>query len=381
MNPSALPCSPDQARQKILVVDDDRANARIIARILQQASYGVVEANSGEEAIGLYDSIRPDLVLLDVIMPGLSGFDTCRALRAKHGHTLAPVIFVTATSETDGVVEGLAAGGVDYFTKPVHPREAIARIRTHLQNRLLQEQQRRLVDQLLTANKAKNRLLGMVAHDLRNPIASITGLTEFLIEDAAAGRIQPEQLDLINCIHDASQTMLQLVNELLDISVIESGELRIKPAAVDLGGLIEDSVTLNRINAAKKGTQIELQLESLPPAIEVDGPKIRQVIDNLISNAIKFSPPGSLVRVEAAAGSGRCTVAVIDNGPGIPQSEQHKLFKEFGRTSVSPTAGEKSTGMGLAICRRIIEAHGGEISAENRPAGGSIFKFHLARAA
>ena len=381
MNPPALPCSPDQARQKILVVDDDRANARIVARILQQAGYGVIEASSGEEAVALYDHARPDLVLLDVVMPGMSGFDTCRTLRAKHGHTLAPVIFVTATSETDGVVEGLAAGGVDYFTKPVHPREALARIRTHLQNRLLQEQQRRLVDQLMTANKAKNRLLGMVAHDLRNPIASITGLTEFLIEDAAAGRIQPEQLDLINCIHDASQTMLQLVNELLDISVIESGELRIKPAAVNLRGLIEDSVTLNRINAAKKGTQIELQFESLPPAIEVDGPKIRQVIDNLISNAIKFSPPGSLVRVEAAAGSGRCTVAVIDNGPGIPQSEQHKLFKEFGRTSVSPTAGEKSTGMGLAICRRIIEAHGGEISAENRPAGGSIFKFHLAHAA
>jgi len=380
-SPPLSAAGPASARQRILVVDDDRTNRLVLVRLLERAGFATTEAASGEEVLAGYDTLRPDLVLLDVQLPGLSGFDVCRRLRARHGHLLAPVIFVTSTAATEGVIEGLDAGGVDYFTKPVRGGEALARIRTHLQNRLLHEQQRSLVDQLMRANVAKNRLLGMVAHDLRNPLGSIGSLTEFLQEDGAAGRLGANQLDLINCIHDAVQTMLQLVNELVDVSVIEAGELRINPAAVSLRALIEESATLNRINAAKKGTRIECAVADLPAAIRADGPKIRQVIDNLINNAVKFSPPHSTVRIEAATRDGQCTVAVLDEGPGIPPNERHKLFKEFGRTSVSPTAGEKSTGLGLAICRRIIEAHGGAICAENRPGRGSIFRFQLAQAA
>jgi signal transduction histidine kinase len=343
---------------------------RILAGILEPEGYIVVRAESGEAALARYEEAPPDLVLLDVVMPGINGFDTCRELKARHGGELAPVIFITAKAESEDVVEGLAAGGVDYLPKPFRAREALARIRVHLQNRLL-------IEQLSHANAAKNKLLGMVAHDLRNPLASMRGLAEFLRDDAREGKLTSDQADLVESIHGTSQSMLEMVNELLDASVIESGELRIHAESASLTALLENSVTLNNINAAKKGSRIELKLPPAPVSLKMDGSKIKQVVDNLLSNAIKFSPPRSLVTIEAGAQSAVCTVAVLDQGPGIPPGEHDRLFKDFGRTSVKPTAGENSTGLGLAICRRIVEAHGGSISAANRREGGCTFAFSL----
>jgi signal transduction histidine kinase len=373
MNSSAETSKPNLAGRRILIVDDDRLNVRILEGILRPEGYDIRAVHSGEEALAVYDEFAPDLVLLDVMMPGISGFETCRALRAKHGDLLAPVIFITAKSESDDVVEGLAAGGVDYLPKPFKGREALARLRTHLQNRLFAEQQRQLVAQLSTANAAKNKLLGMVAHDLRNPLASIRGLADFL-SDGTVGQLTPDQLDLVKTIQETSQSMLTMVNELLDLSVIESGELKIHPEPRQIAELLQKSVYLNNINAAKKGSRIELGEIDGETELLIDADKVKQVVDNLLSNAIKFSPPNSVIRVSIDRSDGRFSIIVHDQGPGIPENERHKLFKDFGQTSVKPTAGEKSTGLGLAICKRIMESHGGSITADNDPAGGGVFR-------
>jgi two-component system sensor histidine kinase/response regulator len=377
--PSETPASSLSGR-RILVVDDDRLNVRILSSILKPEGYDIAEAHSGEAALTLYEEFKPDLVLLDVIMPGISGFETCRTLKAKHGDMLAPVIFITAKSQSDDIIEGLAAGGVDYLPKPFKAREALARLRTHLQNRILNEQQRQLVAQLSTANTAKKRLLGMVAHDLRNPLASIRGLAEFL-QDGTVGQLTPDQLDLVNTIHEASQGMLAMVNELLDHSVIESGELKIQPEDRPIAELITKAIYLNNINAGKKGSRIEFATPPHTVMVRIDADKIRQVLDNLLSNAIKFSPPNSVIAVSTETNDAYYSVLVKDQGPGIPENERHKLFQDFGQTSVKPTAGEKSTGLGLAICKRIMEAHGGTISAETAPTGGSYFKITFPLAA
>ncbi|MBI5691707.1 MAG: hybrid sensor histidine kinase/response regulator [Verrucomicrobia bacterium] len=378
MDSSAAAVPTSLHGRRVLVVDDDRLNLRILAGILQSQGYVLADAATGEQALELLDSFKPDLVLLDVMMPGIDGFETCRRLKARLGDQAPPVIFITARREVDDVVEGLGAGAVDYLPKPFKAKEVQARIRAHLQNRLLVEQQQQLVDQLSRANAAKNRFLGMAAHDLRNPLASVRGLAEFL-QDGALGPVTPEQSEVVRTILEASQSMLSLVNDLLDVATIESGVLKLNLGPCDLARLAGECVAMVNIEADKKRTRVELEVSGDAVELRLDAAKIRQVIDNLLSNAVKFSPPGSniraLVKCDEAAGTG--SFAVRDQGPGIPEGERDKLFKDFSRLSNRPTAGEKSTGLGLAICRKIVDAHHGMISAENLPSGGCEFRFFV----
>jgi signal transduction histidine kinase len=359
-----------------MVVDDDRLNIRILAGILQSEGYVITEADSAERALELYDQIKPDLVLLDVVLPGMDGFTACRELRERYGENMAPVIFITAKQESDDVVEGLESGGVDYLSKPFRRKEALARIRTHLHNRILIEQQKSLVDQLSKANAAKNKLLGMAAHDLRNPLASIRGLAEFL-RDGTVGPMTSDQLDLVNTIHDTSQSMLSLLNELLDVATIEAGELKVVREPHNLAELVEKAVYLNNINAARKNTKIIFNTPEGVPIVRIDQSKIKQVMDNLLSNAVKYSPPGATIHVRIHGYGPAYTVAVQDEGPGVPESERHQLFKDFSTLSAKPTGDEKSTGLGLAICRKIVEAHRGAITATNLPNRGCEFSVTL----
>lgn len=373
---SAAPASPAAnseagplAGSRVLIVDDDRINVRILQGILQTEGFEIAAAESGEAALKQYDLFKPDLVLLDVMMPGMDGFQTCRELRRRHGTGAAPVIFITAKAESDDVVSGFTAGGVDYLPKPFRPKEALARIRTHLQNR-------RLLEQLTGANAAKNRFLGMCAHDLRSPLASIRGLAEFL-QDPMMGELSADQRDLAATIQTTAQSMLQLVNELLDVATIEAGELRVERQPSDFVELITKSVYLANLDAARKNTRIEITDAAPAGPIDLDPNKIRQVLANLLSNAVKYSPPGSVIRVSFSGTATSQTFTVLDQGPGIPEGERDQLFKDFGRLSTKPTGGEKSTGLGLAICRKIVAAHQGSITAENHPAGGCAFRVTL----
>ncbi len=362
---------------KILLVDDDRLNLRILRGMLKGEDFVLAEADSAEAALALYDEFKPDLVLMDVLLPGMSGFEACRELRKRHGAHAAPLIFITAKQEAESVVEGFNVGGVDYIMKPFRQKEVVARIGTHLEIRLLSEKQRTLVDQLSRANAAKNKFLGMAAHDLRNPLASIRGLSEFL-RDGTVGDLTPDQLELINLIHQASQNMVSLVNDLLDVATIEAGELKLALAPVSLADVMEKSIAMNAREASRKKTVILFDDCEVTPTLTLDADKIRQVVDNLLSNAVKYSPPGSRVSVGLRAlPLGAHAISVRDQGKGIPEGERDRLFKDFSRLSVQPTGGEKSTGLGLAICRKIVEAHNGTIVAENLPAGGCEFRVTL----
>jgi signal transduction histidine kinase len=225
-------------------------------------------------------------------------------------------------------------------------------------------------------NQLKNQFLGMAAHDLRNPLNIILSYSEFLL-DEAAGRLSQEHLQFLDAIRSSSDFMVGLVNNLLDVAQIESGQLQLDAQPTDLIALIERNVALNRVLAEKK--HIQLMLEVLPRRVvlPLDAAKIEQVLNNLISNAVKYSYPNSAVRVSVLAAPGCVTLAVQDQGQGIPQSEMDKLFKPFSRTSVKSTAGEKSTGLGLVIARKIVEGHQGRLWAESQVGVGSTFYVSL----
>ncbi len=347
----------------ILVVDDDGMIRKLLRRILEHADFQVEEANSGEEAIAIVSERQPDLILLDVMMDSIDGFTACRKIKEMPMMGEVPIIFVTSCSDTSSVVEGLDAGGSDYVTKPVNRHEALARIRNHLKMRALMRLQQEFIDGLKRANLAKNRIIGVASHDLRNPLVSIRGLSEFLSE---IGPLTDEQLDIAKTIQTTSHSMLEMVDELLDLSVIESREERVELLPSNVRELIESSIHIYIFAGSKKNIMLTFEKSEIPDQLMIDKMQFRRLVDNLLSNAVKYSPVGSNVRVIAQTMEDKFQIIVEDQGPGIPENEMHVLFTDFGRTSAQPTGNETSTGLGLAICRKIAEMHFGRIYAENR---------------
>jgi signal transduction histidine kinase len=360
--------SPAPHEQKILVVAP-APHAHPLRDALQPAGYEIDVLDSIEMAFLRHEEIAPDLVLLDFALPGVHVFEFCRHLKNALGAAAPAVVFVGEQRDPREVVEGLAAGGVDFFSFPLQPADVRARVCVHLLNR------RRLAA-LRREENAKNRLLCVAAHDLRNPLVSIRALTH-LLRTGTAGGVNAQQRELLDTVYDASQSMLDLVNELLDVSIHEAGELKLTPRPSSLGQLVEACVRLNQANAAQKGSTIVLQAGALPPVMSLDEPKIRQVLNNMLGNAIKFSPPGSVITVLTESNADDCMVAVRDEGPGIRESDRARLFKDFSRSSAKPTGGESSTGLGLSICYKIVQAHAGAIEVSNLPQGGAEFRITL----
>lgn len=232
--------------------------------------------------------------------------------------------------------------------------------------------------QLVSLNEEKNRFLGMAAHDLRGPLGVILSYSSFL-EDEAADVLDDEQKEFVTTIKTTSRFMLQLVEELLDVTVIESGHLVLQTEPVELCALTQRISKMNSLLAAQKDIRIECDCPEQGALVEVDLGKIGQVLTNLLSNAIKFSHSGSCVTVRILDDDDHVTVAVTDEGQGIPPDELPKLFSAFGQTSARPTGGETSTGLGLAIVRKIVEGHGGQVHVESTLKVGSTFSFTLPR--
>lgn len=229
--------------------------------------------------------------------------------------------------------------------------------------------------ELVELNQLKNRFLGLAAHDLRNPLVSIRGLAEILMSDDTLPLTEMHR-ELLTTIHSASDGMLTLVNDILDMAAIESGKTQLRLQRASLARLIEERLRVNLVLAEKKQIRLRRDLGDLPLVL-FDWDRIGQVIDNLIGNAIKYSPPDSLVHISLRRGHAGVVVSVRDQGPGISKEDQDRIFNEFEQLYNRPTGGEKSTGLGLFIARQIVEAHRGRMSIESEVGVGSTFGFTL----
>lgn len=365
-------CTP---RKRILVVDDVPLNAVILLRGLE-SEYDVLTASNGEDALRIACSGNPpDLVLLDVMMAGMDGYEVCSKLKSDPRTSNVPVIFVTAKGELEDETKGLECGAVDYVVKPFRMPIVKARVKTHLVLKEQREEQERMARNLDQLNQTKNKFLGMAAHDLRNPLISIRGLSELLTE-GYFGPLNEQQLEVAGTIHSAARGMLNLVNNLLDISIIESGKLTLQFASSSLNALILERVAMSRIAAGRKGIVIHTRMDH-PVEASFDSNRLGQVLDNLLGNAVKFSGPGSNIHVLLDADQQSARISVRDEGPGIPKEDQIRLFEEFQKLDIRPTGGEESTGLGLAIVKKIIQAHGGSLLVESSVGHGSTFTFSI----
>ncbi len=250
--------------------------------------------------------------------------------------------------------------------------EDLTRLNNEMTN--LQREMTKKNVELERLNAQKNRFLGMAAHDLRNPLGVILNYSEFLEAEAA---LDDEQRDFIVTIREASEFMLRLVEDLLDVSSIEAGQLRLDRQPTDLAEFVRRNVMRNGVLAARKNITVEFETPQPMPPVYADAAKLEQVLNNLIGNAVKFSQPGSSVTVRADCADGMARIAVRDQGPGIPATDLPHVFTPFHRTSGRGTAGEQSTGLGLSIVRRIVEGHGGRIWLESVVGQGTTFSVTL----
>jgi two-component system sensor histidine kinase/response regulator len=352
-------------KPRILVVDDVLQNLQVVGAMLRNEGFDVMPATSGAQALERVRARLPDLILLDLMMPDMDGLEVCSRLKADPAVRQVPVIFLTASNEMEHLVKGFEAGAVDYVTKPFNGAELLARVRTHLELKHARERLREMNDE-------KDEFMGIAAHDLRNPLSAIQGYAEMVIEDAQAlGQRELESNG--ERIRETARRMAGMVQNLLDANRIERGELTLNLVRTDLNALLTQVVDTQRPRAAQKSQVLRLETAPAPITATVDANAMIQVLENLVSNAVKYSPPGKgiVVRLRAEAGLARCEVQ--DEGPGLSAGDQKKLFGKFARLSAKPTAGEHSTGLGLSIVKKMIEAMNGNVWCESELGKGATF--------
>lgn len=374
---------PNPGDFKILIVDDTPANVDVLQKTLELEGYNISVALNGEKALKIAPRLIPDLILLDIMMEGLDGFETCRRLKADGQTASVPIIFISARSDVHDVVEGFEHGGVDYIVKPFRTEEVLARVKTHLQLYSLKRQHERLIaelerknEELVRLNALKNKFLGIAAHDIRNPLSSIKGFSELMLlsGETISAEDHKEMMQLIN---KSVNDLLLLVDDLLDISVIESGNLKLDLGPGDMKALLEERVKINAGHARRKSITIHKDFPDDIGLTVFDRKRMAQVVDNLISNAIKYSPLGSNVYVSLAREDGWTRITVRDEGQGISAEDQKHLFTGFQKLGAQPTGGEKSTGLGLVIVKSIVDSHEGTIEVVSEVNKGSAFVVRL----
>ncbi len=348
--------------ETILIVDDTPANLGVLVDTLGAAGYRLSVAEDGEEALALTARTQPDLVLLDVMMPGIDGFETCRRMRAQPATADVPVLFMTALHETADKVRAFGAGGVDYITKPIEHEEALARIRTHLALRSLR---RELQAQLALAEN----FMRIASHDLRNPLYLMMLAGE--LARRTPGLPEPAARHVAGMIESAAQ-MRRIIDTFLKIRSATGGV-----AQADLTPLARAALDQQAPSAERKAITLRSELAPDLPLAAVDSTHVYQAITNLLSNALKFTPPGGTVTLRSLAAGSRVRLEVADSGPGVPVAERAQLFTEGARLSPRPTGGEDSHGLGLAIVKQLLTTQGGAVGAEFPAEGGSVFWFEL----
>jgi two-component system, sensor histidine kinase and response regulator len=354
----------------ILIVDDIPRNLQVLGSILSENGFGVSVASSGRGALEAIASHAPDVILLDIQMPDMDGYEVCRELKANPTTAHIPVIFLTARTEIDDIVRGFETGAVDYITKPFISQELLVRVRTHL----------RLVRQtahLRELNKEKDEFLGIAAHDLRNPLSKIQFIAEKMAYKAdvfTPDLIKDASADIVNTVGG----MMELISNLLDVNAIEQGNLLTELNPIDIATIVEHVTHDYEERAAKK--KITLTYESIPaegneilPFVISDEVAIVQIFDNLLSNAIKYSPTRTHVRVRLLQSADTVRLEVQDEGPGISDADRKKMFQKFARLSAQPTGNEHSIGLGLSIVKRLVENVHATIDVQSELGVGTTF--------
>jgi two-component system sensor histidine kinase/response regulator len=364
-------------KHKILIVDDRPENLYSLESMLSEDDRIILKANSGEEALKIAFNEDLSLIMLDVQMPEMDGFEVANMLKSTNRTKKTPIIFVTAISkEKKYMIQGLEEGAMDYLFKPLDTNVTRAKVETLLKFYAQQKELELKNTELAKLNEEKNYFLGVASHDLRNPLGNIITLASFVKNNNNAN-LDEENKNYIDVIISTGRQMLELLESLLDVTKIESGTMNLHLKHVHISDVIQESINENKISADRKGISFEFSISEIIPMNTFDPLQIQQVLNNLISNAIKYSHNNTNIEINTTLQNSKIIVTVKDQGQGIPKHEQSGVFVPFNKTSVKGTNGEKGTGLGLTIAKKVIESHGGEIWLRSEVGIGSSFCFSL----
>ena len=359
------------AKATVLMVDDHEENLKVLAGILLPEGYDLIPADSGEQVFERLANRKPDLILLDVVMPGMSGVEVCRMLKRKPDLADIPVIFLSAADDKALVVEALESGGVDYIAKPFNQAELLTRVRTHIALKQAR-------DSLALLAADKDQLIRVMAHDFKNQISGVLMSAKLLLERDECLALPERSLKLIRNVDESSERMMGFLKSFLANQGTGKQVIKVRPLDVEevVSGVLSDveaSATMKKTTLVRGSTVRDWR-------VLADANAARQVLDNLVENAVKFCPKGSRVEVSTELKEGsRIEVVVSDNGPGFTDADRDRMFQRYSRLSARPSGGEPSTGLGLFIAKTLMQEMGGDLRLDETETGARFVLLFRAR--
>ena len=366
----------------ILIVDDTPENLRFLSTMLAEQGYEVRKALNGPMALATVEADPPDLILLDIKMPQMNGFEVCERVKSLESTREIPVIFLSALGDVFDKVKAFNVGGADYITKPFHFEEVLARVKNQLSLRHLQKQLIQQKEAAVQAAKAKADFLAMMSHEIRTPLNGVLGMTQLLAET----ELTPEQHKFLKIIEVSGETLLTVINDILDFSKIESGQLELEEQPINIRHCVENVCDLLSLKSQQKKVELLYQVEpDVPQLIMGDVTRLHQILINLLNNAVKFTEAGEVlihvkvqppIEPEKSSESLRVQFSVKDTGIGIPEDKLKRLFKPFYQVN-STSKKYGGTGLGLVICDKLVQLMAGKIEVESEENKGSTFSFTI----
>ncbi len=375
-----------RTKDRILIVDDEPNNLKVLYNLLIDNDFEVRAARDGKTALQAAQDDPPNLILLDIKMPEMDGYEVCERLKGDERTRDIPVIFISALNQTEDIIRAFTKGGVDYITKPFQFEEVKARVNTHLtivhqrEHVLMQQQQieamrqrdRDLFDQL---TDMREQFVRSAAHDLKSPLSLIGGYASLMTKFEEV-RSNPQLMECVDEIAVSCDEMLHLITSMLDYIRLQAA---IGPSYVvtELGELVRQQARQQQQQANRREIELKVIAAATELIVTVDPKLIARVVDNLLTNAIKYSPEGTTVTIKMERSKGNAAVHISDQGKGIPEYDLQTIFQPFYRTSEAAQSEISGTGLGLSIVKEVVEQHYGRVQVESEIGKGSTFSFYL----
>lgn len=360
----------------VLVVDDNPKNVQIIALLLRDLKYKIIIAVNGKSAVDLVERARPDLILMDVMMPGMDGFEACQIIKTKPENENIPVIFLTALSEKVNIVKGFDAGGVDYITKPFNKEELVSRIKTHLELKFARDEMQQMTNHLVELNSIKDKMFSVIGHDLRSPLGSIKMTLDFLKSDTEQRYKIEDFRNSVNLLAQTTDEVFGLLENLLGWAKSQSGNLSVISEEIKVRDLVNSVYLLHKGSITYKRLSFHNNVID-SDSVCADLNMLKTVLRNLLSNAIKYTPEGGTISIGTAELNENTHIIVTDTGVGIPAENLSKIFDEKQHLSTYGTNKESGSGLGLILCQNFIKSNNGRLMVESEQGKGSSFIVEL----